>query len=65
MTTSDPPDDPIDTEAAFNEALRHLLAEAHANDVGVEGGWECRNGGLVPDWDVVVSEVEAASDGGE
>jgi hypothetical protein len=67
MTPSDTSNDDIDTEAAFNDALRELLVEAHESGLDVEGGWECRTSEGAPDWDVVVSEVEtlAASDGGE
>lgn len=54
---------PIESEAAFADALRSLLRRGHDGDVTVEGGWEClTDGDGLPDWDVVVTEV--ASDGG-
>lgn len=47
------------TREELNTELKSLLRRAHGNDVGVEGGWECRNGDRYPDWDVVVTEVQA------
>lgn len=57
-------DAPPSTTAELNERLRSLLGDAYANDVDVEGGWECRHDDGRPDWDIVVTEVEkdAASD---
>jgi hypothetical protein len=58
MTTGDSPQTDITSSTAFNDALKSILIEAHDNDVSVEGGWNCRNGSLYPDWDIVVTEVE-------
>lgn len=58
MTRDHPYDEAITSTSAFGEALTRLLLAAHRNDVAVEGGWECRNGGAVPDWEAVIYEVE-------
>lgn len=51
------------TRQELNAELKSLLARAYDNDIQVKGGWECRNGGGYPDWDVVITEVEGkASD---
>lgn len=50
-------DDPPSEAAEFRDELGALLRRAHDAGVDVEGGWDCRNGGGHPDWDVVVSEV--------
>jgi hypothetical protein len=57
-----PDDQTIETASEFNEQLRELLESAYRNDVEVEGGWDCRSSSSSPDWDVVVSEIEAAED---
>lgn len=49
---------PLESAAEFAEALRALVRRAHVSGVGVEGGWECRTEAELPDWDVVVTEVE-------
>ncbi|WP_185903309.1 hypothetical protein [Halonotius terrestris] len=46
------------TAAEFNAALGALLRQAADAGVGIEGGWDCRNGGDHPDWDVVITELE-------
>lgn len=51
-------DDVPRTEAELQSAMGRLLREAYSNGLEVEGGWECRNGGGHPDWDVVVTEVQ-------
>lgn len=56
MTTDEPA---VTTGDELNEALSSLLRRAHERGVDVEGGWDCRNGGGHPDWDVVVTEVES------
>lgn len=48
----------IVSEEEFQAALGSLLRRAEANDVTVQGGWDCRNGDDHPDWDVIVTEVE-------
>lgn len=48
---------PPTSNAELNAALKTLLRRAYDNEVDVEGGWECRNGGEHPDWDVIVTEV--------
>ena len=55
-------DDTLSDDAAFRAELRSLLRRAHESGVDVEGGWECRNGDGVPDWDVVVTEIEKRAD---
>jgi len=55
MTSEETP--PTSKEELSGE-LRSLLLTAHENGINVEGGFECRNGGDHPDWDVVVTEVE-------
>lgn len=57
MTPSDTPDEWITTDEEFNDALNDLIQTAYANDVGVEGGWECRTSTADPDWDIVILEV--------
>lgn len=49
------------TEAEFTAALQSLLLNAHENQVNIEGGWDCRNGGGHPDWDILITEVEKKS----
>ena len=41
----------------LNEELKSLLRQAHDNGIGIDGGWECRNGPEHPDWDVLITEV--------
>jgi hypothetical protein len=48
---------PIGSAAEFDDRLGSLLRRAHEDGIGVEGGWSCRNGSEVPDWDVVVTAV--------
>lgn len=50
----------VASASELNSELRDLLQRAHSNGIDVEGGWACRNGNGVdiPDWDVVVTEVE-------
>ncbi|QSG01766.1 hypothetical protein [Natranaeroarchaeum sulfidigenes] len=52
----------IISEGEFQAALASLLRKADANDVEVEGGWDCRNGDEHPDWDVMVTEVKKNAD---
>ena len=47
----------IETPDEFHRVLRELLLTAHANDVEVSGGWECRSNGDVPDWEIVVTTL--------
>jgi len=51
-------DEPVASESELHAELKALLQRAHASDIAVEGGWECRNGADYPDWDVVITEVE-------
>lgn len=48
----------LTTRAELNAELKSLLLRAYDNGIDVEGGWECRNGGEHPDWDVIITEVE-------
>lgn len=50
--------DSPETATEFNAALGTLLRQAADADISVEGGWDCRNGGDYPDWDVVITELE-------
>lgn len=56
MTTDEPT---ITTADELQSELGALLRAAHAAGVDVEGGYDCRNGDDNPDWDVLVTEVEA------
>lgn len=49
---------PLTSKEELNAELQALLLRAHENGIGVEGGFECRNGDDHPDWDVIVTEVE-------
>lgn len=50
---------PIDDGEALRAAMTEILAEAHANDIEIEGGWTLRTGtGTVPDLEVQVWEIE-------
>ena len=55
MSSEEPP---LTSKAELNTELKALLLRAYENGIDVEGGFECRNGGGHPDWDVVVTEVE-------
>lgn len=48
----------LTSKAELNAELKALLLRAYENGIDVEGGFECRNGGEHPDWDVIVTEVE-------
>lgn len=52
---------PISSEAAFQRELTSLFRRAHDGGVQVKGGWACRNGEEIPDWDVVVTELRKDS----
>lgn len=54
----------ITCAADMNAELVALFRRAHANGVDVMGGWECRNDGDLPDWDVVVTEVQKLEQSG-
>lgn len=41
----------------FREALTRLLAEAHENNIDIEGGWTCRHPDGNPSWDATVVEL--------
>lgn len=56
--THDTFDGDITTEGAFTGALRRVLLEAMKHDVDPEGSWVCRNSPSVPDWEVLVVELE-------
>lgn len=49
----------ITTAAELQTRIGILLRTAHASGVDVEGGWDCRNDGGHPDWDVIVTKVES------
>lgn len=51
---------PLTSKAELNAELKALLLRAYENGIDIEGGFECRNGGGHPDWDVIVTEVEKA-----
>ena len=55
MTAEEPS---LTSKEALNAELKAVLLGAYENGIDVEGGFECRNGGDHPDWDVVVTEVE-------
>ncbi|ADJ16421.1 hypothetical protein [Halalkalicoccus jeotgali] len=57
MAESNTPTEAVTTDEEFNTALNALVQEAYANDVDVEGGWECGTNDGEPDWDVVILEV--------
>ncbi|MFB6096986.1 MAG: HalOD1 output domain-containing protein [Haloferacaceae archaeon] len=47
----------VSTEAEFEDALAHLIREAEANGVAVDGGWACRDGSTSPTWGIEIYEV--------
>jgi hypothetical protein len=49
---------PLMSREELNAEFQALLLRAYENGIDVEGGFECRNGGDHPDWDVIVTEVE-------
>ena len=51
------------TEAELQAELAALLQRARNSGVDVRGGWECRSDDGQPDWDVVVTALQA--DGGQ
>lgn len=53
--------DTITTDDAFETTLNDLLAAAEANDVRIEGAWEC-NGHGGTTWDVVITRVVPKAD---
>ncbi|MDS0474538.1 hypothetical protein [Natrinema sp. 1APR25-10V2] len=48
----------LPSKEELNAELKALLRRAYESGIDVEGGFECRNGGEHPDWDVIVTEVE-------
>lgn len=48
----------VTSKAELNAEIKALLLRAYENGIDIEGGFECRNGGEHPDWDVIVTEVE-------
>ena len=50
-------ENPITSDEELHAELMHILRRAHDGGLDVKGGWDCRNGGAYPDWDVVVTEV--------
>lgn len=50
--------DPLGSKEDLSAELRALLLRASKNGIDVEGGFECRNGTVGPDWDVIVTEVK-------
>lgn len=58
MSTMDSSDhQPISKEELGTE-LQSLLLRAYRNGIDVRGGFDCRNGGDHPDWDIVIMEME-------
>lgn len=53
MTT----DSELETRSDLNAELKSLLRRAYANEIDIEGGWECLNHDDHPNWDVIVTEV--------
>ncbi len=47
----------IQTEAAFDAALRELLVEAESNGVEVRGGWEVVPEGGDEGWDLEIVQL--------
>lgn len=62
MTRDHPPDEEITTEDEFDAALGQLLLNAVQNDIDPRGAWVYRNGGMDPDWEVMVFELEKVGD---
>lgn len=60
--TSEDESEPIASEEELSTELKSLLLRAHEGGIDVEGGWDCRNGGGEPDWDVIVSRVRKKDD---
>ncbi|WP_336000657.1 hypothetical protein [Halorientalis halophila] len=52
----------VTDDETFETVLGQLLHAAHENDVDVTGGWDVDGADGHPDWDVVVTVVERASD---
>jgi hypothetical protein len=53
----------VTTVGAFEKLLGKLLRTAHENGIDVQGGWDVDGGSDGdPDWDVVVTVVQAADD---
>lgn len=48
---------PVQSGMDFDKALSELLKTAHENAVEIEGGWVCRNGTTMPDWDITIVEL--------
>lgn len=46
----------------FEEALGTLVLASYRNGVGVEGGWEVRARGDLPDFEVQVAELRKRDD---
>ncbi len=46
------------TSQEFRRQLRRLLRTAFENDVDVEGAFNCRNGPSMPDYEVLITEIE-------
>lgn len=57
MTSEPPIDGEVTSEIEFRELLAWGIRTAYRNGVSVEGGWECRNGEDLPDWETVILEV--------
>ncbi|MFB6074524.1 MAG: hypothetical protein ABEJ89_05885 [Haloarculaceae archaeon] len=58
MPVSRPGPDGPTTESEFEDNLSWLLRQAHANSVGVEGGWDYRTADAeYPDWGIEIYRV--------
>ena len=53
---------PITSRAELRAALQMVLLRADEMGIDVKGGFDCRNGGDRPDWDVLITEVEKNGD---
>lgn len=58
MTETPPNDERITTDDQFATALKQLLVAAAENDIDPRGAWAVRNGDRLPDWEVMVLELE-------
>lgn len=62
MTRAPPFDGEATSDSEFRELLGWVIRTAYGNGVAVEGGWECRNGADLPDWETVILEVTKRED---
>lgn len=58
MTTSNRFDDIVTSTESFEAVMRDVILAAVRNDVNPRGSWVYRNGGVAPDLEVLVTELE-------